>query len=488
MLEKTLKKAYTFDDVLLLPAKTNFLPAEADISTVFTRKIRLNIPLISAAMDTVTESAAAISMAQQGGIGIIHKNMSIEKQALEVERCKKAVSGMILKPVTMRADQHVWEAIEIMKKYNISGLPVIDGDKPVGILTHRDLRFSTDTKKTVGDLMTRDNLVWVRPGTSLEESKKLLHKNRIEKLLVVDEEGRLVGLITFKDIEKSEKFPNACKDDHGRYRVGAAVGVRESDKDRTAALVEKEIDVICVDTAHGHSQRVIDMVGWIRTAYPDVQIVGGNVATAEGTKALCDAGVDCVKVGMGPGSICTTRIVSGVGVPQITAIDDCANEAAKFDIPIIADGGIRFSGDLVKALAAGAHSIMIGSLFAGTDESPGEVIIYQGRSYKVYRGMGSIDAMMAGSADRYAQDGVDTSMQKLVPEGIEGRVPYKGSMRAVVEQLVGGLRAGMGYTGCRSIDALREKARFIEVSSAGMQESHAHDVIVTKEAPNYQMR
>ncbi len=488
MLEKNLKKALTFDDVLLIPARTNFLPAEADISTVFTQKIRLNIPLISAAMDTVTEGAAAISMAQQGGIGFIHKNMSIEKQAFEVERCKKAVSGMILKPITMRPDQHVWEAIDIMRKHNISGLPVVEHGKPVGILTHRDLRFITDTKKTVGDLMTSKNLIWVPPGTSLEESKKLLHEKRIEKLLVIDDDGDLLGLITFKDIEKSEQFPNACKDERGRYRVGGAVGVRESDKDRAAALVEKEVDVICVDTAHGHSQRVVDMVKWIRTAFPDVQIVGGNVATAEGTRELCEAGVDCVKVGIGPGSICTTRIVSGVGIPQITAIDDCSREAEKFGIPIIADGGIRFSGDLVKALAAGAHTIMIGSLFAGTDESPGEVIIYQGRSYKVYRGMGSIDAMMAGSADRYSQDDVDTNMQKLVPEGIEGRVPYKGSMRAVVEQLVGGLRSGMGYTGCRSIESLRKKSHFIEISHAGLNESHAHDVIVTKEAPNYQMR
>jgi IMP dehydrogenase len=488
MLEKNLKRAFTFDDVLLIPARTNFLPAEADISTVFTSKIRLNIPLISAAMDTVTEGAAAISMAQQGGIGFIHKNMSMEKQALEVERCKKAVSGMILKPITMRPDQHVWEAIDIMRKHNISGLPVVAHGKPVGILTHRDLRFITDTKKTVGDLMTSENLIWVPPGTSLEESKKLLHEKRIEKLLVIDDDGNLLGLITFKDIEKSEQFPNACKDDRGRYRVGGAVGVRESDKDRAAALVEKEVDVICVDTAHGHSQRVVDMVKWIRTAFPDVQIVGGNVATAEGTRELCEAGVDCVKVGIGPGSICTTRIVSGVGVPQITAIDECSREAEKFGIPIIADGGIRFSGDLVKALAAGAHTVMIGSLFAGTGESPGEVIIYQGRSYKVYRGMGSIDAMMAGSADRYSQDDIDTNMQKLVPEGIEGRVPYKGSMRAVVEQLVGGLRSGMGYTGCRSIESLREKSRFIEISHAGLTESHAHDVIVTKEAPNYQMR
>jgi IMP dehydrogenase len=485
MLSDKIQKALTFDDVLLLPARSDFLPAEADISTFLTKTIRLNSPLLSAAMDTVTESATAIAMAQQGGIGIIHKNMSIENQALEVDRCKKAVSGMILKPITMQPDQKIFEALEIMKRYHISGLPVVKEGHVVGILTNRDLRFLRDQNKKISDLMTKENLVTVRPGTKLEEAKTILHRHRIEKLLVVDETGRLMGLITIKDIEKSEMYPNSCKDDHGRYRVGAAIGVTKESEDRVAALVEKEVDVICVDTAHGHSKRVIEMVKWVKKNYPGSQVIAGNVATAEGTRELIDAGADCVKVGMGPGSICTTRVVSGVGVPQISAVDVCSREAAKAGIPVIADGGLRFSGDVVKAIAAGAHSVMIGSLFAGTEESPGEAILYQGRSYKVYRGMGSMGAMAKGSADRYGQEDF-IATQKFVPEGIEGRVPYKGSLRSVVEQLIGGLRSGMGYTGCRDIDALRTKAKFVEISNAGLQESHAHDVIITKESPNYQ--
>jgi IMP dehydrogenase len=485
MLTDKLTKALTFDDVLLLPARADFLPGEADTSTLLTQKIKLNIPLLSSAMDTVTESATAIAMAQQGGIGIIHKNMTVENQALEIDRCKKAVSGMILKPITMHPDQRIYEALEIMKRYRISGLPVVKDGRIVGILTNRDLRFLNDKNKKISELMTKKNLVTVKPGTNLEEAKTILHEHRIEKLLVVDESGRLVGLITIKDIEKSEMYPNACKDELGRYRVGAAVGVTDESKDRVAALVEKDVDVLCVDTAHGHTTRVLNMVKWIKEKYPEVQIIGGNVATAEGTRELCEAGADCVKVGMGPGSICTTRVVSGVGVPQVTAIDVCCREAAKYKIPVIADGGIRFSGDIVKALAAGAHSAMIGSLFAGTEESPGEVILYQGRSYKVYRGMGSIGAMSAGSADRYMQENVQ-SFGKFVPEGIEGRVPFKGPLNSVVLQLIGGLRAGMGYTGSRTIESLRAKSKFVEISNAGLQESHAHDVIITKEAPNYQ--
>ncbi|MCC6157230.1 MAG: IMP dehydrogenase [Deltaproteobacteria bacterium] len=480
--------ALTFDDVLLLPDYADFLPSEADLGTRLTRDIRLSIPLLSAAMDTVTESATAIAMAQQGGIGIIHKNMSAEQQALEVDRCKKAVSGMILRPITMRPEQRIFEALEIMKRYKISGLPVVNAEgKPVGILTNRDLRFLTDLNKRIDELMTKDHLIAVKPGTTMVEAKRILHENRIEKLLVVDDAGYLVGLITIKDIEKTERFPNACKDDHGRYRVGAAVGVADESRHRVEALVEKDVDVVCVDTAHGHSKRVIEIVRWIRNRFPGTQVVAGNVATVEGTRALCEAGAHGVKVGIGPGSICTTRIVSGVGVPQITAVNECAREAANFGVPIIADGGIRYSGDIVKALAAGADSIMIGSLFAGTEESPGEAILFQGRSYKVYRGMGSIGAMSQGSADRYAQDHIE-SPAKFVPEGIEGRVPYKGSIRSVVEQLIGGLRAGMGYTGSPTIEHLRTRARFCEISSAGLQESHAHDVTVTKEAPNYQLK
>ncbi|MBZ0270524.1 IMP dehydrogenase [bacterium] len=484
MLSERMTKALTFDDVLLLPGRADFHPQEADIGTNLTRTIRLKIPLMSAAMDTVTESATAIAMAQQGGIGLVHKNLPIETQALEIDRVKKAVSGMILRPITMSPTQRIYEALDIMERYRISGLPVVESGRVVGILTNRDLRFLTDRNKTVGELMTRENLITVPPGTTLEEAKGILHRHRIEKLLVVDDERRLVGLITIKDIEKSEQYPHACKDDHGRYRCGGAVGVTEADRERVAALVEKEIDVVCVDTAHGHSQRVRDMVEWIKANYPDTQVIAGNVATVEGTNELCEAGADGVKVGIGPGSICTTRIVSGVGVPQITAVNECSRAASKFGVPVIADGGVRFSGDVTKALAAGASSVMIGSLFAGTEESPGEVILFQGRSYKVYRGMGSLGAMAEGSADRYSQERVE--LQKYVPEGVEGRVPYKGPIASVVEQLVGGLRAGMGYTGCRDIETLRTKSRFVEITSAGLSESHTHDVTITKESPNYQ--
>ncbi len=482
---KEFRYAYTFDDLLLVPKYSEVLPSEVDVSTRLTRNIRMNIPLISAAMDTVTESATAITMARHGGIGIIHRNMSIERQCLEVERVKKSESGMIIDPVTVKPDQTVREVLEIMARYKISGVPVVEEDnRLVGIVTNRDLRFETDMNKKVREVMTKEDLVTAKEGITLEESKKILHKHRIEKLLIVDDQGRLKGLITIKDIEKIKKYPNACKDSLGRLRVGAAVGVGPDLEERVAGLVEVDVDVIVVDSAHGHSKNVIKAVEKIKSMYPDLDVIAGNVATAEGVKALVEAGADAVKVGVGPGSICTTRIIAGVGVPQMTAIMECAEEARKYDVPIIADGGIKYSGDITKALAGGAESVMIGSLFAGTEESPGELIIYQGRTYKVYRGMGSLEAMKEGAKDRYmaVEEG-----GKLVPEGIVGRVPYRGPLADNIFQLVGGLKAGMGYLGCRNIKELQEKAEFVRITPAGLRESHVHDVIITKEAPNYRI-
>lgn len=485
MLEDKIPTALTFDDVLLLPDKSKVLPREVDISTSLTKKIRLNIPLLSAPMDTVTESRLAIALAQEGGIGIIHKNLSVEEQAYEVDKVKRSESGMIVDPITMSPDQRIAEALGIMSKYRISGIPITQGKKLVGILTNRDLRFETNLNKRVSDLMTKDNLITVPEGTTLDQSVKLLHNNRIEKLLVVDKKYNLKGLITIKDIEKRKKYPFACKDKLGRLMVGAAVGIASDMKKRVESLINAGVDVIVVDTAHGHSIAVLKAIESVRNQYPDIQIIGGNVATKQGTLDLIKSGVDAVKVGIGPGSICTTRIIAGVGVPQLTAIKECAEEAEKHKVPIIADGGIKYSGDITKALAAGAHTVMIGSIFAGTEESPGEKILYQGRSYKVYRGMGSIGAMEEGSKDRYFQEETDR-FTKLVPEGVEGRVPYKGSLSFSVQQLMGGVRAGMGYCGCRDIAELRKKARFIKITSSGLKESHVHDVIITKEATNYQ--
>jgi len=478
--------ALTFDDILILPGHSEVLPSEVDIKTQLTRNIQINIPIISAAMDTVTESKMAIAIARQGGIGIIHKNMSIEEQAREVDRVKRSESGMIVHPITMRPNQKIREAMEVMARYKISGVPVtLEDGTLVGILTNRDLRFETDFEKEIQELMTKENLVTVKEGITLEEAKKLLHKYRIEKLLVVDDNFKLKGLITIKDIEKIRKYPNACKDELGRLRCGAAVGVAPDTMDRVAALVEASVDVIVVDTAHGNSKSVIETVEKIKSICPDKDVIAGNVATPEGVKKLIDAGADGVKVGVGPGSICTTRVVAGVGVPQASAILWCAQEAKKHGIPIIADGGIKYSGDITKALALGASSVMIGNLLAGTEESPGEVILFQGRSYKVYRGMGSIDAMKRGAYDRYFQDQYDLDTKKLVPEGIEGRVPYRGPVGEMIYQLVGGLKAGMGYCGAANIRELWEKAKFVRITSAGLKESHVHDVIITKEAPNY---
>jgi IMP dehydrogenase len=485
VLEDKIPTALTFDDVLLLPDKSKVLPREVDISTFLTKKIRLNIPLLSAPMDTVTESRLAIALAQEGGIGIIHKNLSVEEQSYEVDKVKRSESGMIVDPITMSPDQRIAEALGIMSKYRISGIPITQGKKLVGILTNRDLRFETNLNKRVSDLMTKDNLITVPEGTTLDQSVKLLHNNRIEKLLVVDKKYNLKGLITIKDIEKRKKYPFACKDKLGRLMVGAAVGIASDMKKRVESLINAGVDVIVVDTAHGHSIAVLKAIESVRNQYPDIQIIGGNVATKQGTLDLIKSGVDAVKVGIGPGSICTTRIIAGVGVPQLTAIKECAEEAEKHKVPIIADGGIKYSGDITKALAAGAHTVMIGSIFAGTEESPGEKILYQGRSYKVYRGMGSIGAMEEGSKDRYFQEETDR-FTKLVPEGVEGRVPYKGSLSFSVQQLMGGVRAGMGYCGCKDLAELRKKARFIKITSSGLKESHVHDVIITKEATNYQ--
>ncbi len=491
-----LATALTFDDVLLVPRHSQVLPSAVDVSSRVTRNIRVKVPLLSAAMDTVTESRLAIAMAQQGGIGVIHKNLSIEEQASEVDRVKRSESGMIVNPITLSPNNRIFEALELMKKYRISGVPITeDGNKEgrlVGILTNRDLRFETNLDRPIRDIMTRDPLFTVPVGTTLEQAREILHRHKVEKLLVVDDRYMLKGLITVKDIQKIVKYPNACKDSLGRLRVGAAIGVGKDALERAEALVAAHVDVLVVDTAHGHSQAVLDMVRRIRRQYKDVDLVAGNVATADATEALIALDVDAVKVGIGAGSICTTRIVAGIGVPMITAVAECARAAAPHKIPVIADGGIRYSGDITKAIAVGASAVMIGSLFAGTDESPGEMILYQGRSFKEYRGMGSLGAMRRGSRDRYFQDEFDLEANpeagdKLVPEGIEGRVAHKGSVAAMIHQLVGGLRAGMGYCGSPDIPALQRDAKLIRVTPAGHREGHVHDVIITKEAPNYRV-
>ncbi len=486
MNEKMIKEALTFNDILLEPQYSSILPKDVNVKTFLSRNISLNIPIVSAAMDTVTESNVAIALARQGGLGFIHKNMSIERQVLEVEKVKKSESGMIIDPITIEPEKRIYDVLSIMKKYKISGVPVVSGENLVGIITNRDLRFETKLDKKVSDVMTRDNLATVPVGTTLEESKSILHKRKIEKLLVVDNRGELKGLITIKDIEKIKKYPNSCKDNVGRLRVGAAVGVGTDREERVEKLISANTDILVIDAAHGNSSGVISAIKDIKKNYPEIELLAGNVATAEGAKALIDAGVDAVKVGIGPGSICTTRIIAGVGVPQMTAIMECASEADKAHIPIIADGGIRYSGDITKALAGGASSIMAGSLFAGTEESPGETVLFQGRTYKVYRGMGSVEAMMEGSKDRYFQETVEGE-SKLVPEGIVGRVPYRGILSDTIFQLIGGLRAGMGYVGAHNITELKKKARFLKITAAGLREGHVHDVIITKEATNYQL-
>jgi IMP dehydrogenase len=483
MIPENIPEGLTFDDVLLQPARSSVLPNQTDTSTFVTRKIRLNIPITSAAMDTVTESHLAIALAQQGGLGIIHKNMPIERQAEEVDRVKRSESGMIVDPVTIEPEKKISDALELMKRYRISGVPVTKHGKLVGILTNRDLRFETRFDLPVENVMTKENLITVPVGTTLEAAQSILHRHRVEKLLVVDDQYYLKGLITVKDIQKKLKYPNAAKDEQGRLRVGAALGATGDYLERAMALVARKVDVLVIDTAHGHSERVLDAVKHIKHAIPDVQLIAGNVGTYEGARDLIDLGVDGVKVGIGPGSICTTRVVSGAGVPQITAILDASKATREAGVPLISDGGIKYSGDLTKAIAAGADCVMIGSLFAGVEESPGETILYQGRTFKSYRGMGSLGAMAQGSSDRYSQD----PESKMVPEGIEGRVPYKGLLSDLVFQLVGGMRSGMGYTGCGTIRELQEKSRFLRVSSAGLRESHVHDVIITKEAPNYRL-
>jgi IMP dehydrogenase len=484
MLDGPIPEALTFDDVLLVPAKSAVLPTQVDTRTRLTRNISLNIPIVSAAMDTVTESRLAIALAQQGGIGIMHRTMSIAQQASEIDKVKRSESGMIVDPVTVRPDNRISDALDIMRKYKISGVPVTRNGKLVGILTNRDLRFETRLELPVENAMTKDSLITVPVGTTLDDAEEILHRHRVEKLLVVDEEFNLKGLITVKDIQKRIKYPNAAKDAQGRLRVGAAVGVAGDFLERARELVKAKTDLIVVDTAHGHSARVLEAVKLLKQEFPQVDLVAGNVATFEGASDLIALGVDGLKVGIGPGSICTTRVVTGAGVPQITAIAECGRAARQAKVPIIADGGVKFSGDITKAIAAGASTVMIGSLFAGTEESPGETILYQGRTFKSYRGMGSISAMAAGSGDRYAQEG---EVAKLVPEGIEGRVPYKGLLAEMVLQLVGGLRSGMGYCGCTTIEELQQKAQFMRITSAGLRESHVHDVIITKEAPNYRL-
>ena len=485
---RVFEQALTFDDVLLLPAHSTVLPRDVDLKTRVTRDIQLNIPILSAAMDTVTEARLAIALAQEGGMGIVHKNMTGTQQAAQVRAVKKFESGVIKDPITVSPDTSIREVLEITRAHNISGVPVVEGEQLVGIVTNRDTRFETRFDAPVSSIMTgRDKLVTVKEGADREEVLRLLHQHRIEKVLVVDGDFRLRGLITVKDIQKASDKPNACKDDQGRLRVGAAVGVGAGTDERVEALVEAEVDVIVVDTAHGHSQGVLDRVAWVKKHFPQVQVIGGNIATAEAAKALVEAGADGVKVGIGPGSICTTRIVAGVGVPQISAVAHVAEALEGTGVPLIADGGIRYSGDVAKAVAAGAHSIMVGSMFAGTEEAPGEVELFQGRSYKSYRGMGSLGAMAGqqGSSDRYFQD--NSEADKLVPEGIEGRVPYKGPLQPVIHQLLGGLRSSMGYTGCATIDEMRSKPQFVRVTGAGMAESHVHDVQITKEAPNYRV-
>jgi IMP dehydrogenase len=486
MANQLLEEALTFNDILLVPGESAVLPKDIDVKTKLSRNISLNIPIVSAAMDTVTESEAAIALARQGGLGFIHKNMSAERQALEVEKVKKSESGMILDPIIIDPDRKIFEVLSIMEKYRISGVPVVKEGNLVGIITNRDLRFETNLDKTVGDVMTKDNLATVPVGTTLEESKTVLHERRIEKLLVVDDAGKLRGLITIKDIEKIKKYPDACKDQHGRLRVGAAVGVGPDREERIDRLIAANVDVIVIDAAHGHSKGVIEVARDTKRDFPDLELVAGNVATAEGARSLIEAGVDAIKVGVGPGSICTTRIIAGVGVPQMTAIQESAREASKAEIPIIADGGIRYSGDVTKALAGGASSVMIGSLLAGTEESPGETVLFQGRTYKVYRGMGSIEAMREGSIDRYFQETTEGE-SKLVPEGIVGRVPSRGPIADTIYQLIGGLKAGMGYVGTPTIKELQANAKFLKITAAGLREGHVHDVIITKEAPNYQL-
>ena len=485
---RVVQKALTFDDVLLLPAHSTVLPRDVSLKTRLTRTITLNIPLLSAAMDTVTEARLAIAIAQEGGIGIIHKNMTTRAQAAEVAKVKRFESGVVKDPITVAPDMKVRDVLALTNQHKISGLPVVDeGGRVVGIVTNRDLRFETNLGQPVKNIMTpRSKLVTVREGATRADAMTLMHKHRLERVLVVNKDFELRGLITVKDIQKSTEHPNACKDKLGRLRVGAAIGVGEGTEERAAALIEAGVDVVVVDTAHGHAQGVLDRVKWVKKTFPKTQVIGGNIATADAAKALVDHGADAVKVGIGPGSICTTRIVAGVGVPQISAVQNVARALAKANIPLIADGGIRFSGDIAKALAAGAHAVMIGGLFAGTEESPGETELYQGRSYKSYRGMGSLGAIQLGAADRYFQD-AEEATEKLVPEGVEGRVPYKGGVVSLIQQLMGGLRASMGYTGCDAIEELRRKAEFVEITHAGIRESHVHDVQITKEAPNYRV-
>jgi IMP dehydrogenase len=487
MITSDIHEGLTFDDVLLIPDRSDVLPSQTDTATQFTRNIRLQIPLCSAAMDTVTEAALAIALAQQGGIGVVHKNMSIERQAEEVDKVKRSESGMIVDPVTIRPDRPVREALQVMERFHISGVPVVDEDGHlVGIITNRDLRFETRFDIPVAEVMTKQPLVTVPVGTTLDQAKAVLQKHRIEKLLVVDDDKHIKGLITVKDIQKAIKYPSAAKDNLGRLRVAAAIGATGDFRERADELVRARVDCLVIDTAHGHSSRVIEAVKEIKKRHPETDLIAGNVGTTGGAQELIDAGVDAIKVGIGPGSICTTRVVTGAGVPQITAISSCVKAARGTNVPVISDGGVKFSGDVAKAIAAGADVVMIGSLFAGTEEAPGEVILYQGRSFKSYRGMGSIGAMREGSRDRYAQDTVETD-SKLVPEGIEGRVPYKGTLAEMVTQLVGGLRSGMGYTGCRTVPEFQERTRFLRITSAGLKESHVHDVIITKEAPNYRL-
>ena len=483
---QSIEEGLTFDDILLVPAYSQVLPRDVDVKTRLSRKISLNIPIISAAMDTVTEAQVSISLAREGGIGIVHRNMSIMSQVQEVDKVKKSESGMIVDPLTIDPDRPLHEVLALMERYRISGVPVVKEKQLVGIVTNRDLRFETDLSKKVSEVMTRDNLVTVSEGITLEESKKLLHEHRIEKLLVVDEKGCLKGLITIKDIEKVKKYPNACKDHLGRLRVGAAVGIGPDMEERAEALLGAGTDVLVIDTSHGHTLGVLGAIERLKGTFKGIELIAGNVATPEGVEAIIKAGADGVKIGIGPGSICTTRIIAGVGVPQVAAIMNCKPVSEKTGIPLIADGGIKFSGDIAKAIAVGAHAVMIGSLFAGTEESPGETILFQGRSYKVYRGMGSLEALKKGAKDRYYQEDL-ADEAKLVPEGIVGRVPYKGSLSGCVYQLVGGLRAGMGYVGCRSIEELRQNVRFVRITASGLRESHVHDVIITKEAPNYRL-
>jgi IMP dehydrogenase len=485
MIDGPIPVGLTFDDVLLIPQKSDVLPTEVMTETLLTRKIKLNIPILSASMDTVTESRLAISIAQQGGIGFIHRNLPPDQQASEVDKVKRSESGMIVDPITMSPENLIADALEMMAHYKISGVPITKDGKLVGILTNRDLRFETRFELPISEVMTKENLITVPVGTTLTQAEEILHKHRVEKLLVVDENYMLKGLITVKDIQKKIQYPNSAKDSQGRLRVGAAIGVTGDFLERAEALVRAKVDVLSIDTAHGHSKRVMDAVRLVKEKFPEIQLVAGNIATAEAAEELIQCGVDAVKVGIGPGSICTTRVVSGAGVPQITAITEVSRIAKKHGIPVIADGGIKFSGDITKAIAAGADTIMIGSLFAGTDESPGEIVLFQGRSFKSYRGMGSLGAMRGGSRDRY---GMEMEREaKLVPEGIEGRVPYKGSMAAMITQLVGGLKSGMGYCGCTTIEELKTRSRFLRITAAGLRESHVHDVIITKEAPNYQM-